>query len=207
VESNQAERTLEVIRMLMERGTRYTHVCGSSGIAAGLITLGGCAVLASGRLPYDRVTSFVATFAVVFVASFLANVYFTFRMARQNHEPVWSRTARTVTLAFLPNFVAAIVLSGVLIREGRLDLLPGLWMLLYGCGELAISFFAPLSILVLGLAFVLAGAVSLLFFRGHEVLMMGLSFGGIHLAYGLAVSLTRAAAPNAPITELELSSY
>src|SRR5437588_6480140 len=158
--------------MLMERGTRYTHVCGSSGIAAGLITFAGCAVLSSGRLPYDRVTNFVATFCVVFLASFLANVYFTFRMARQNHEPVWSRPARSVTLAFLPNFVAGIVLSCVMVREGRLDLLPGIWMLLYGCGELAISFFAPPSILILGVAFVLAGIFALLIFPGHEVLMM-----------------------------------
>jgi hypothetical protein len=206
VETNEAERTLEVIRMLMERGTRYTAVCGSSGIAAGLITLAGCAVMASGRLPFDHVTNFVATFAIVFVASFLANVYFTFRMSRQSHEPVWSRPARTVTLAFLPNFIAGVVLSVVMVREGRLDLLPGIWMLLYGCGALAMSFFAPLSILILGVAFVLAGIFALIFFPGHEVLMMGLSFGGIHLAYGLAVSLTRTAEAGRQFVEAELSS-
>jgi hypothetical protein len=207
VETNQAERTLEVIRMLMERGTRYTHVCGSSGIAAGLITFVGCAILAWGHLPYDYATSFVTTFALVFVASFLANVYFTYQMARQNHEPFWSRPARTVTLAFLPNFVAGVVLSVVMCREGRLDLLPGIWMLLYGCGALAMSFFAPLSILVLGVAFVVAGIFALVFFPGHEVLMMGMSFGGLHLAYGLAVSLTRTRVTNAPLAEVELSSY
>jgi hypothetical protein len=192
--------------MLMERGTRYTHVCGSSGIAAGLITLAGCAVLSAGWLPYDRVTNFVATFAVVFLAAFLANAYFTFCMARQNHEPVWSRPARSVTLAFLPNFVAGLVLSAVMLREGRLDLLPGTWMLLYGCGALAMSFFAPASILVLGVAFGIAGAVTLLFFPGHEVLMMGLTFGGIHLAYGLAVSLTRSREIGASLSEAELTS-
>jgi putative flippase GtrA len=207
VETNQAERTLEVIRMLMERGTRYTHVCGSSGIAAGLITFAGCAVLTWGHLPYDYATSFVTTFAVVFVASFLANLYFTFQMARQNHEPFWSRPARSVALAFLPNFVAGVVLSVVMCREGRLDLLPGIWMLLYGCGALATSFFAPLSILVLGIAFTVAGILALLFFPGHEVMMMGMSFGGLHLAYGLAVSLTRTREVELPLPEVELSSY
>jgi hypothetical protein len=60
--------------------------------------------------------------------------------------------------------------------------------------------------LILGVAFVVAGIFSLLFFPGHEVLMMGLSFGGIHLAYGLAVSLTRTAVPRQSMVEAELSS-
>jgi vacuolar-type H+-ATPase subunit I/STV1 len=87
-----------------------------------------------------------------------------------------------------------------------LDLLPGIWMLLYGCGALAMSFFAPLSILVLGVAFVVAGMIALLFFPGREVLTMALGFGGIHLAYGLAVSLTRTSERSAQLAEVEFSS-
>lgn len=36
-----------------------------------------------------------------------------------------------------------------------------------------------------------AGTAALLFFPGRDVLAMGLSFGGLHLAWGIAVALQR----------------
>ena len=89
------------------------------------------------------------------------------------------------------SFFAAVVLSHVLFQRGEFDLLPGTWMLLYGCGALAMSFFTPLSIRALGSAFLAAGAFALVFLPGHDVWAMGLSFGGIHLAWGIGVSLQR----------------
>jgi hypothetical protein len=187
----EAEQTLSTIRTLMERGTQYTNISSTSAIAAGLVTLAGCAVRRSGLLPFDEKWNFFITWGAVFVVSLAAMIYFTAAQARRNGEPVWTRQARQVTLSILPAFFAAVVISQALFDRNLRDLLPGTWMLLYGCGALAMGFFTPLSIRVLGLAFMAAGTLALLVFPGNEVLAMGLAFGGIHLTWGLALSLQR----------------
>lgn len=189
----EAEQTLSVIRTLMERGTVYTNISSASAVAAGAATLGGCALRQSHLLDplLSDGWSFFVIWSAVFAVSVAATAYFTAGQARRNGEPVWTRQSRTVVLSILPAFFAAVIFSQALFMRGMRDLLPGTWMLLYGCGALAMSFFTPLSIRVLGLAFMAAGALALLGFPGHEVLAMGLSFGAIHLSWACAVALQR----------------
>jgi hypothetical protein len=187
----EAEQTLSTIRTLMERGTQYTNISSTSAMAAGLVTLVGCAVRRAGFLPFSDRWNFFITWGGVFVVSLAAMAFFTAAQAKRNGEPVWTRQARQVTLSILPALFAAVVVSQALFDRDLRSLLPGTWMLMYGCGALAMSFFTPLSIRILGLAFMAAGAVALLVFPTYEVAAMGLGFGGIHLAWGLAVALQR----------------
>jgi uncharacterized membrane protein HdeD (DUF308 family) len=62
-----------------------------------------------------------------------------------------------------------------------------LWLLLYGCGALATSFFAPRSIGALGVACLIAGAGSLLAWPGWPALTMAVGFGATHLVFGVCV--------------------
>ena len=183
-----AEHTLETIRTLMERSQRYEHVSGYSGVVAGVAVLAGCALLQAGLLPWPAAVNFAVTWATVFAVAFTANAVLTFTRARQRGERVWSRQARTVALALLPAFLAAVVVSVVLGRLDRLDLLPGLWLLLYGCGAAATSFFAPRSIAWLGAACFTIGAVSLLWPEARPVTTMAVGFGATHLAFGACVA-------------------
>jgi len=181
----EAEETLSVIRTLMERGTRYTNLSSHAGLAAGTLTLFGCAL----RLNLN--TPFLPTWIGVLIAACAAIVFFTAEMAHDNGEPFWTRQAQTVVLALTPAFVAALVLTVVLPRVGQERLLPGVWMLLWGVGALAMSFFTPRVISLLGLSFMAAGALTLFYNPGHDALLMGLTFGAMHLAYGTVLSLAR----------------
>ncbi len=183
----EAEQTLEVIRTLMERSTRYTNLSGHAGIAAGLATLVGSAL----RAGLD--TPFVATWFGVLAAATGLSAFFTARMAWESGEPLWTRQAKTVVLALLPALVATIVLSLVMIRAELQSLLPGVWMLLWGVGALAMSFFTPRSLSVLGASFMVAGTITLAInpSREFDAWTMGLTFGAIHLAYGLGLMLLR----------------
>jgi hypothetical protein len=89
----------------------------------------------------------------------------------------------------LPCFVAGAVVTVLMSRLGRLDWLPGLWLLLYGGGALATSFFAPSSIGRLGGVCLALGAASLILPAPHPVLTMIIGFGLTHLVYGIAVLL------------------
>ena len=190
----EAEETLSVIRTLMERGTRYTNLSGHAGIAAGLLALLGSAL----RLRFQ--TPFLPTWIGVLVAACSAIVFFTAMMARANGEPFWTRQAKTVVLALTPAFLSALLLTAVLARIGQEALLPGVWMLLWGVGALAMSFFTPRVISLLGMAFMLAGAVTLFLNPGPDAVTMGLTFGAIHLAYGVVLSIrARSASAGWPV--------
>jgi hypothetical protein len=182
-----AEHTLETIRTLMERSQRYEHISGYSGLLAGGATLLGCATLNFHLLPLDPRTSFTLVWSVVFAVALAGHLLFTFGRARQRGEPVWSRQARTVLLAVLPNFIAALAVTTLIWRLGRLDLLPALWVLFYSCGALATSFFAPRSIAWLGATCLAIGIVSLVAPHSHAILTMGIGFGATHIGFGVGV--------------------
>lgn len=182
-----AEHTLETIRTLMERSQRYEHVSGYSGLLAGTAAMLGCAALGFHRLPFDPRTNFAVVWIAVFAVAFAGHLLFTFGRARQRGEPVWSRQARTILLAVLPSFGAALAVTAVTWRLDRLDLLPALWLTLYGCGALATSFFAPRSIAWLGATCLALGIGSLLAPHSHAILTMAVGFGVTHIGFGVGV--------------------
>lgn len=186
--AREAEQTLSVIRTLMERGTRYAHLSSHAGIAAGLLALLGSA------LRWWADTPFLITWIGVLVAACTAIVACTAASAHANGEPFWTRQTRTVVIALTPSFTAALVLTAVLGRVGQTALLPGVWMLMWGVGALAMSFFTPRVISLLGLGFMVAGTCVLLVGPGHDALTMGATFGLMHLAYGTLLWLRRQSA-------------
>jgi hypothetical protein len=182
-----AEHTLETIRTLMERSQRYEHISGYSGLVAGAVTLAGCVILRLGLLPLAFPANFIVVWSAVFGIAFASHLVLTFGRARQRGEPVWSRQARTVLLAVLPAFSAALVFTALIWRIGRPDLLPALWLTLYGCGVLATSFFAPRSIAWLGGTCFALGILGLLVPHTYPILTMAIGFGITHIGFGAAV--------------------
>jgi hypothetical protein len=187
VQLEHAEHTLETIRTLMERSQRYEHVSGYSGFWAGATAILGCIVLGFHLLPFDPRMSFALVWSVVFAVAFAGHLLFTFGRARQRGEVVWSRQARTVLLAVLPSFIVSIAVTILIWRLDRIDLLPAVWLTLYGCGALATSFFAPRSIAWLGITCLTLGIVSLLAPHSHALLTMAVGFGVTHIGFGAAV--------------------
>lgn len=183
----RAEHTLETIRTLMDRSQRYEHLSGYSGLLAGGTVLLGSAVLGFGLLPFGPRLDFTAVWSAVFAIAFAGHLAITFGRARQRGEPVWSRQARTVLLAVLPSLGASLAITVLMGRLDRLDLLPALWLLLYGCGALATSFFAPRSIAWLGATCLALGIISLVALPGHALMTMALGFGATHIGFGVSV--------------------
>lgn len=182
----QAEHTLETIRTLMERSQRYEQLSGYSGLTAGGLALAGSAVLAGGKLPVSPSAGFALVWSTVFALAFAAHCAITLGRARRRGERLWSRQARTVVLAVLPAFLAGIAVTMSMAQLDRMDLLPAFWLVLYGCGALATSFFAPRSIALLGAACLAFGIMSLLLWPGWPLLTMAIGFGLTHVSFGVS---------------------
>ena len=82
--------------------------------------------------------------------------------------------------------IAGVLGTIALSHGGHFDLLPGVWLLLYGCGLYGVSFFAPLFLRLLGLVFMVFGLAALMGW-GSAALWLGLGFGGLHLVFGTIV--------------------
>jgi hypothetical protein len=135
------------------------------------------------------------------------------RQALKASEPVWSPPARRVSLAFLPALLAGFLLTLAacqIMARSRLTesmtlyasglaafvWLPALWIVLYGCAFHAAGFFLPRGMKLFGFLLLLGGCGLLwvdfsrppTFLTGH--LIMGVFFGGLHLAYGVYLYFT-----------------
>jgi hypothetical protein len=185
MDSQEATRTLEVIRTLMERTCQYQFLTARAGLAAGV--LAGLGALMFAVLDPGNPWQFGAVWAFVFIGSLLATCVGTVMRGRETGENVWSRQARAVILALLPSVFAALVLSVALFAWGKHLWLPGVWMLCYGQGALATAVYAPRMIKHMGMAVLPVGAVTLWLGPQWAVLMMGLVFGLGHIVLGLSL--------------------
>jgi hypothetical protein len=187
---DEALRALAEVRSAVERSTRYSTFSALSGFIAGTAAIAG-----SGGFGYvpkfvganpSRGMEFVAVWAGVLAIAAIALAVLTLIKVRQRGEVLWTPIARTAFMALLGPGLAGVSASVVLIGEGRFALLPGVWLLFYGCGLWSVSFFAPLFLRVLGVAFIAVGLLA--WWRPEQsALWLGLGFGVLHWLFGLIV--------------------
>ncbi len=121
---------LRFIRETMESAASFTAVPGWGGVAIGITAL-AAAVLASLRTQVDW---WVGVWGFEALCAFAIGASASFWKARKAETPVLSRPGRKFVLGLSPPMLAAAALSIVIYHAGIFNLLPGLWLLLYGAG-------------------------------------------------------------------------
>ena len=91
-------------------------------------------------------------------------------------------------MALVPPLAAGALLTFVLFRAGLSDLLPGLWLLIYGVAVVAAGTFSIRAVKWMGLTFMLAGAATLFAPPSWGDACMAIGFGGIHIGYGIWIA-------------------
>jgi hypothetical protein len=189
VAQDQALQALAEIRSVIDRSARYSRFSALSCFLAGaaaLIGSGFCGTVQFIGTDPRLGVPFVAVWGTVFLVAFVAQVVLTFLKARERAEVFWTPIARTAFGALLGPGLAGLLGSAVLAIAGHWELLPGVWLLLYGCGLWGVSFFAPLFLRVIGAAFVVIGLLAWLY-PAAAALCLGAGFGGLHFVFGAVV--------------------
>lgn len=200
METNWAEEHLHTIRTLMERSAVYRRALapimvwnGVAGILAGLA--GWKFNINAGRV-FIEYWSAVAVFAIV--GSFLL----VRRQALKDSEPFWSPPTRRVAQAlFPPLFIGGFVNAFLALKVSGGDvgeefLLTVFWLWLYGCAAFSAAFFMTRGMKLFGWLFIAVGCLLVVVMPRSKVLelhpciLMGFTFGGLHLAYGIYLYLT-----------------
>jgi hypothetical protein len=104
-----------------------------------------------------------------------------------------ARAAGTTLLAgagtkFAWNVSPPLLVGGLLtvafVRVGLTDLLPGVWLLLYGTGVVTGGAFSVRVVPLMGSLFMVLGAVALFTPPAWGDAFMAVGFGGLHLVFG-----------------------
>jgi hypothetical protein len=224
-ESDSAHRQLRVIRALMERATIYRALSAPTALVGGLLSLGGFATAYYAKHHRHEPLSpneFLIVWLAVLVLTGLTNALFLWREAERRDQPFFSPGMKCAALSLAPAFGSAGVLT-ILLHASPIHLALA-WITLYGLGLLATQHFAPRSLVLLGLTFLVAGCGLLATWK-HFLLPRGLpsglhahpsalvvsglmaaTFGGFHLAYAAvvwALGEERAEAPEPSATGTE----
>ena len=175
---------LRFIRETMERATAFTAVPGWGAVAVGLTALAAALIASRQRFAGDWLLVWLVEglLALAIAGGAMA------RKARRAGLPLWSGPGRKVLRGLAPPWLASAPLTLALAQAGRLDLLPGLWLLLYGAGVVTGGAFSVRVVPLLGACAMLLGAAALFTPTAWGDAWLAAGFGGLHLVFGAVIA-------------------
>ena len=182
--SDRALDNLRYIRDTMERAGTFTAISGWGIAAVGVVAMLAAAVART----RSSVAWVVGTWVVTAAACIALSLALTARKARRSQLSMVSGPAQKLALAFSPAMVVGALLTGALLRIGANDLLPGVWLLLYGTAVVAGGAFSVRIIPVMGLCFMVLGAAALFAPPALGEWLMVAGFGVVHVVFGIQIA-------------------
>ena len=181
---DRALDNLQFIRSTMERAGSFTAVPGWGMVGVGLTAL--VATVLAWLQP--TVELWMAVWLGAAVVAIVIGGWAMARKAHRVNDPILSGPGRRFGLSFLPPMVVGGLLTIALYRAGLPQVLPGVWLLLYGTGVVTGGAFSVRPVPVMGLCFMLLGAVALFAPAWLGPWLMTAGFGGLNIAFGIIIA-------------------
>ncbi len=182
--NERAIESLEFIRTTMARSAPFTAVSGSGGIAMGVLAIIAAAIARSASSNERWLAVWVACAAVAVPLGFVLMR----AKARRHDLALWSAAGRRFAQGFVPSIAAGAVLTLALVQADALDLVPAVWLLLYGAGVLAGSSSSVPVLAWLGALFMVLGTLSLFTPAAWRDLWLAAGFGVLQIAFGAYIA-------------------
>jgi len=196
-------QTLQDIRNLMERSSRFISLSGLSGISAGIFALLAAAMV----YWYCGLTPFVHKYiyykaaidhpkwgmnfysfillvgAITFIGACFSAWFFTSRKAKQDGQAIWDKPTRmTLTNLAIPLVTGGIFCLG-LMQFGEIGYVAPATLVFYGLALVNASHFTLRDVRWLGLSEIALGLIAM-FNVGFGLEFWALGFGLLHIIYG-----------------------
>jgi hypothetical protein len=182
--NERAIESLEFIRTTMARSAPFTAVSGAGGIAMGILALVAAVIARSSSSNERWLTVWVLSAAVAVPVGFVLMR----AKARRHDLALWSAAGRRFAQGFVPAIAAGAVLTFGLVRADAVDLVPAVWLLLYGAGVLAGSSSSVPVLAWLGALFMVLGVVSLFTPPALRDLWLAAGFGALQIGFGAYIA-------------------
>lgn len=196
-QDNSAE-TLQQIRYMMERSTRFLSLSGWSGIWAGVVALAGASIAwfklihhSGPGLSYDhanvpmQLNQLLVLATLTFVVALAGAVYFTFRKNERSGILIWNQASRRMLLNLSIPVAAGGILIVSFLMHGDWHYVAPACLIFYGLALINSSKYTVSDIRYLGLMEVLLGGISLIMAPAYGLYIWAMGFGVLHIAYGI----------------------
>lgn len=179
-----AAENLRFIRETMESAASFTAVPGWGGVVMGVTALGAAIVAAQQASPSGWLTTWIVEAVLAFAVAACAVAW----KARAAGIPLLTGPGRKFALSFAPPILVGALLTVVLYQAGLAGAIPGMWLLLYGTAVVTGGAFSIRVVPLMGLCFMVLGAVALFTPNSWNNWLMGAGFGGLHVLFGLVIA-------------------
>ena len=181
---SRAMDNLAFIRDTMERAGSFTAVPG-----IGMVAIGATALLAAYLAPVlPTEEGWLTVWLVEAALSLAISSYAIARKAKASGMSLTSAPSRKFALAFLPPLIVGAVLTIALARAAVPEILPGTWLLLYGTGVVTGGAFSVRAVPIMGICFLVAGAIALVTPLAWTNAILAGAFGGLHILFGIQIA-------------------
>lgn len=213
-EQSQHLNTIQDIRQLMEKSSRFISLSGLSGVAAGF-----CA-LAAAWVTQDRLNLYRSGFGqaidetnrqyatrggymfhggyqslerellliavITFAASFSLSFFFTYLRSKKTGVPIWGFTARKVMVSVIVPMIAGGIVILRLLDLQVYGLLAPCCLIFYGLGLINAGKYTFAEIRYLGYVQLALGLCNL-WLPGYGLFFWAMGFGVLHIIYGFVM--------------------
>jgi hypothetical protein len=180
----RAMDNLAFIRDTMESAGAFTAVSGWGLIFIGLTALVAAALAAQQTTPQGWIQIWLGAA----ILAPLIQIWAVVRKVRAAGIPLLRGPGRKFLLSFSPPMLVGALLTVVFYRAGLIEILPAIWLLLYGAAVVAGGAFSVQIVPFLGASFMAAGAVALFAPPEWSNWIMGATFGGLHIGFGIPIA-------------------
>ncbi len=202
-------RSIQDIKQMMEKSSRFISLSGLSGVAAGIcaliaawfgrqeiadyqqgrITTGSSATDGNYglRTPHENLEQqLLLIAAITFVAAFVFAFIFTWLRSRKTGVPVWGFTARRVMINVLIPMIAGGLFIWRIKELNAYSLIAPACLIFYGLALVNASRYTLPEIRFLGFGQLILGLINL-WMPGEGVYFWAAGFGLLHIIYGIAM--------------------
>ena len=181
---DRAIDNLQFIRETMERSTHFTAVPGYGGMLMGATAI--VAAYVANRQVYlvDSLATWLIEAALAFAIGLLA----MWQKSKIAGTSLLSAPSKKFAMSFAPPLIAGVVIVLGVWRYGDYQAMPAICMLCYGAAVVCGGAFSVKAVPVMGWCFIVLGAVAFALPSNYGNLMMGASFGGLHIIFGAIIA-------------------
>jgi hypothetical protein len=191
--------TLQDIRRIMDRSSRFLSLSGLSGVSAGVFALIGAYFAHEWIVQYyvrysqagwnaadfERLKWNLVLLAMgVMLAAIAFAFYFTWRRTRSTHVPIWGLTSRKLVFNMLIPLVAGGVFVLGLLKYDEWRFIAPATLIFYGLALVNASKYTFGEVRYLGFLEIVLGLINM-WYIGYGLYFWAAGFGTLHIVYGL----------------------
>src|SRR5687767_3512046 len=182
--SDRAADNLKFIRETMERSTHFTAVPGYGGMLMGVTAVVAAYIAAQQIYMSNWLTVWLTEAFLAFAIGLLA----MWQKSKIASSSLLSLPARKFALSFAPPLICGIAITLGLWQYEHYEMMPPVWMLLYGAAVVTGGAFSVRVVPIMGWLFIAMGAAAFALPTFYGNFLLGASFGLLHIVFGLIIA-------------------